>query len=85
MRTFSELRELAGRKPIGKAVFDKKINRVPVKIHNEKNKFVEPFIPNHNIGVMHLAGLDEDRKTNIIHKIKTTDNKIVEKSLRYLI
>ena len=55
------------------------------KFSNEKNKFVEPFIPNHNIGVMHLAGLDEDRKTNIIHKIKTTDNKIVEKSLRYLI
>ena len=55
------------------------------KFSNEKNKFVEPFIPNHNIGVMHLAGLDEDRKTNIIHKIKTTDNKIVEKSLRYSI
>ena len=55
------------------------------KFSNEKNKFVEPFIPNHNIGVMHLAGLDEDRETNTIHKIKTTDNKIVEKSLRYLI
>tara|TARA_Y100000992_G_scaffold206863_1_gene141593 strand:- start:166 stop:1047 length:882 start_codon:yes stop_codon:yes gene_type:complete len=55
------------------------------KFSNEKNKFVEPFIPNHNIGVMHLAGLDEDRNTNILHKIKTTDNKIVEKSLRYLI
>ena len=40
MKTFSQIRELAGRKPIGKVVFDKKINRVPVKIHNEKNKFV---------------------------------------------
>jgi len=40
MKTFLQLRELTGRKPIGKPVFDKKINRVPVKIHNEKNKFV---------------------------------------------
>jgi hypothetical protein len=40
MKTFLQLRELAGRKPIGKVVFDKKINRIPVKINNEKNKFV---------------------------------------------
>jgi len=40
MKTFLQLRELTGRNPIGKTVFDKKINRVPVKIHNEKNKFV---------------------------------------------
>lgn len=40
MKTFLQLRELTGRKPIGKPVFNKKINRVPVKIHNEKNKFV---------------------------------------------
>lgn len=55
------------------------------KFSVEKNKFVEPFIPNHNIGVMHLAGLDEDRKTKIFHKIKTTDDKILEKTLRYSI
>jgi len=40
MKTFLQLRELAGRKPIGKVVFDKKINRIPVKVNNEKNKFV---------------------------------------------
>lgn len=40
MKTFLQLRELTGRKPTGKAVFDKKINRIPVKIYNEKNKFV---------------------------------------------
>ena len=40
MKTFSQLRELTGRKPIGKAVFDKKINRIPVKIHKEKNMFI---------------------------------------------
>ena len=27
------------------------------KFCNSKNLFVEPYIPNHNIGVMHLAGL----------------------------
>ena len=37
---FLQLRELAGRKPIGKVVFDKKINRVSVRVNNEKNKFV---------------------------------------------
>jgi len=40
MKTFSQLRELTGRKTIGKPVFDKKINRIPVKIHKEKNMFV---------------------------------------------
>jgi len=40
MKTFLQLRELAGRKPIGKVVFDKKINRVSVRVNNEKNKFV---------------------------------------------
>ena len=53
------------------------------KFSIDKNTFVEPYIPNHNIGVMHLAGLDEDRSTNVFHKISTTDNKIIEKSLRY--
>ena len=40
MNTFSQLRELTGRKAIGKVVFDKKINRIPVRVNNEKNKFV---------------------------------------------
>ena len=39
MKTFLQLRELTGRKPVGKPVFDKKINRIPVKIHKEKNMF----------------------------------------------
>lgn len=40
MKTFTELRELTGRKPEGKIVFDKKIQRVSVKIHKERNGFV---------------------------------------------
>ena len=54
------------------------------KFCNSKNLFVEPYIPNHNIGVIHLAGLDEDRSnTKILHQIKTLDNKTIKKTLRY--
>jgi glycine cleavage system protein P-like pyridoxal-binding family len=38
--TFAALRELTGRQPSGEMVFDKKIDRVPVMIHKEKNGFV---------------------------------------------
>jgi len=55
------------------------------KFCNSKNLFVEPYIPNHNIGVIHLAGLDEDRfDRKVFHQIKTLDNKVISKSLRYL-
>ena len=40
MKTFLKLRELTGRKPQGKVVFDKKIQRIPVKIHKERTGFV---------------------------------------------
>jgi hypothetical protein len=40
MKTFVQLRELAGRKPHGDMVFNKRIDRVPVMIHKEKNMFV---------------------------------------------
>ena len=40
MKTFLHLRELTGRKPEGKVVFDKKIGRISVKIHKERNGFV---------------------------------------------
>lgn len=40
MKTFKNIRELAGRKPSGKPVFDKKIGKIPVKITKEKNVFV---------------------------------------------
>ena len=39
-KTFRSIRELAGRHPAGQMVFNKKINRIPVMIHKEKNKFV---------------------------------------------
>tara|TARA_B100000900_G_C20510874_1_gene687926 strand:- start:303 stop:515 length:213 start_codon:yes stop_codon:yes gene_type:complete len=40
MKQFVQLRELAGRKPSGSVIFNKKIDRVPVKITKEMNKFV---------------------------------------------
>ena len=39
-KTFKSIRELAGRHPAGEMVFSKKINRIPVMIHKEKNVFV---------------------------------------------
>ena len=40
MKTFLELRELTGRRPEGKMVFNKKIKGVKVIIHKERNGFV---------------------------------------------
>lgn len=40
MKTFVQLRELAGRKPTGDIIFNKKIDRIPVKITKEMNRFV---------------------------------------------
>ena len=54
------------------------------KFCNDKNMFVEPYIPNHNIAVIHLAGLDQDRSDlNVTHKIETLDKNIIEKNLRF--
>jgi hypothetical protein len=39
-RTFKELKEKLGRHPAGQMVFNKKIGKVPVMIHKEKNVFV---------------------------------------------
>ena len=61
------------------------------KFDNEKNFFVEPYLPNYKIGIMHLAaGIWEDKKDMRIDKsvnvnIKTLDNKNIFKSLRYSI
>ena len=40
MKTFLDIRELTGRKPEGKIVFNKKIKGVKVNIHKERNGFV---------------------------------------------
>ena len=54
------------------------------KFDNEKNKFVEPYIPNHPIALVHLAGLDDIRQDkNILSDVKTLDGMQIKKSLRY--
>ncbi len=54
------------------------------KFDNKGNKFVEPYIPNHPIALIHLAGLDDIRKDkNILSDIETLDGLQIKKSLRY--
>jgi len=53
------------------------------KFCSKSNKFVEPFIPNTNIGVMHLAGLDTVRvNKNLLHEVQTLEGNKIRKSLR---
>ena len=59
------------------------------KYNPTNNKFVEPFLPNYKIGIMHLAaGIWKDGKDMRIDKniqidIETLENKILSKSLRF--
>ena len=59
------------------------------KYDEQKQYFVEPFLPNTKIGIMHLAaGLWKDGKDMRIDKsveidIKTLSNKAISKSLRF--
>ncbi len=59
------------------------------KFNEQSKTFVEPYLPNYKIGIMHLAaGLWENNKDMRLDKsvkidIKTLDNKSVTKSLRF--
>ena len=59
------------------------------KFDKQKEIFVEPYLPNYKIGIMHLAagiwkdGKDMRTDKNIQVEIKTIDNKKVIKSLRF--
>ncbi len=49
-----------------------------------ENKFVEPFLPHHEIGLIHLAGLDDIRSDkNIFLNIKDLNGKSHNLSLRF--
>tara|TARA_Y100000590_G_scaffold292648_1_gene329479 strand:+ start:6222 stop:7133 length:912 start_codon:yes stop_codon:yes gene_type:complete len=60
------------------------------KFSESTNAFVEPYLPNHKIGIIHLAaGLWKDGKDMRVDKdikieIKTLEDKTILKSLRYL-
>ena len=59
------------------------------KFDEKNNSFVEPYLPNYKIGIMHLAaGIwigDNDMRVDksVKIEIKTLENKAVFKSLRY--
>ena len=54
------------------------------KFDSEKGQFVEPYIPNHPIALVHLAGLDDIRKDkSILSNVETLDGSQIKKSLRY--
>ena len=63
-------------------------NLLPI-IDEKNNSFREPYIPNNEIGIMHLAagiwhnGKDMRIDKNIKVEIKTIEGKTVEKSLRF--
>ena len=60
------------------------------KFDEEKETFVEPYLPNYKIGIMHLAaGIWKDNKDmrlekNVEIEIKTLKDKIISKSLRFI-
>ena len=54
------------------------------KFDSEKSQFVEPYIPNHPIALVHLAGLDDIRMDkNILSDVETLDGLRIKKSLRF--
>ena len=58
-----------------------------IKFDKEKNTLVEPYLPNHEIGIVHFAGKNNDQirnDKNFISKIKTLDGDVIEKKLRFL-
>ena len=54
------------------------------KFDSENGQFVEPYIPNHPIALVHLAGLDDIRlDKNILSDVETLDGLRIKKSLRF--
>ena len=57
-----------------------------LRFDEKNNTFVETYLPNHEIGIVHLAGKNNDHirnNKNFISKVKTLEGDIIEKSLRF--
>jgi len=57
-----------------------------MKYDKERETLVEPYLPNHEIGIVHFAGKDNQeifKDKNFLTKIETLDGEIIEKKLRY--
>ena len=65
------------------------ISHLLPKFNESKNEFVEPYLPNNKIGIMHLAaGIWKDGKdmrldNSIKIEIKSLEGNILNKSLRF--
>jgi len=57
-----------------------------LKFDKKRNTLVEPYLPNHKIGIVHFAGKNNDqirKNKNYISKIKTIDGDLIDIKLRY--
>ena len=57
-----------------------------IKFDEKNNTFVEPYLPNHEIGIIHFAGKNNDQirnNKNFLSKIETLDGDIIDKNLRF--
>jgi hypothetical protein len=57
-----------------------------LKFDKIKNTLVEPYLPNHKIGIVHFAGKNNNsirNDKNYISKIETIDGEVIEMKLRY--
>jgi hypothetical protein len=59
-----------------------------MKYDQKRETYVEPYLPNHEIGIVHFAGKNNDQirnDKNFISKIETVDGDIIDKKLRFSI
>ena len=57
-----------------------------LKFDEKRNTLVEPYLPNHEIGIVHFAGKNNDEIRNnkeFVSKIQTTEGRAIEKKLRF--
>ncbi len=57
-----------------------------LKFDTNKDTLVEPYLPNHKIGIVHFAGKNNDQirnNKNFISKVKTVNGEIIDKKLRF--
>jgi hypothetical protein len=57
-----------------------------MKYDPDRETYVEPYLPNHEIGIVHFAGKHNDKirnNKNFLSKIECLDGKIIEIKLRF--
>jgi len=58
-----------------------------MKYDNVKKTYVEPSLPNHEIGIIHFAGKNNDeirKDKNFLSEIETLDGDIIKRKLRFV-